>query len=816
MRRGFSITIAILLILSEVGLAYAQPTRPVTKSPDQPSHEAKEDVAPTDRPSKSPDTESTSSASSLDPVDKELAVWLVNQARHQGHLIGRADPRSVSLQVIALLEASTAVSKECPDAHYWLYDLYSRMDRTDAAREALTRYVMMTPGDDAARLRLLELNLSHRQTAEARMDFVRSELKQKPLSRVYESELRRYLAHGHYERRETEFASREVERALRLNPMNVSARELAYEMFGETEPALQRTEMALQLIAMNPSQANLVWDLAEFLDRLSLHVQAQEWYNRAIQIHQRTDTGAVPKEFLHKLAVSYVCSGDFGKAKEVADDILRDSPECHTTRLLRAHAEQKLGLEDAAHEDLLHVSKAYEQRADDILKEKLRDEAAEVAWFYSYHQPDKDRALMLARLAVDAPEPSPLARLAHGYALRLNGQTDEALKALNPLASTDQLAALELAKAQLERGNRAQALTLLHKAAAIQYSGIAYDLIGDLLSKYGEAAPQSPLHDKVVAVLDRFSRDVFDFCDRPEDFLKFTLRFAEEPIPPVGPIDVTFRAENTGPFAITLGEGFMSRPLVAVSARVGGEDGLRFNNYLQVLLNSRPLLQPGDAVEKTTAVDVGLFREHLLRTVSQSLEIEITALFDPVYEDGKLGVGMGTIEARPIRTKRRGVETIPEGVTALLDQSKSQDPAARITAAELLGALRADAESRLSGTKADGVPMDTITGALVTLVGDRDPRVRARAMVAVGWSKLDERITNAAASGVRGDAPPVVKMLAVSLFARQHGDKFVKVLRQLSRSDPSPFVRAMAESYLPRATNVTANRETDSINDPVP
>ena len=813
MRRSLIACVLTAFIVNPSGLAIAEKEPP--KSTIDSSRKTPPSAGKTENPVVRTG-ETDNATGGRDPLDRELAEWLVNQARHQGHLIGRADPRSVSRQVIAMLEAAASVSEECPDAYYWLYDLYIRMDRGDMARDALARYVRLTPGDDAAQLRLLEMNLSRLQTAEARQDFVRSELKQKTLSRVYESELRRCLAQWHRERRETEFAAREIEQALRLNPMNVAARELAYELFGETEPALQRTEMALQLIAMNPSQANLVWDLAEFLDRLSLHSQAQEWYNRAIQIHQRTDTTPVPLEFRHKLAVSYVSSGNLDQAKQVADEILREAADFHATRLLRAHVEQKLGLEDAAKEDMLQVARAYEQKADQILKENLADEAAEIAWFYSYHQPDNDKALALAKLAMSSGEPPPLARLAYGYALRLNGQTDEAIKTLEPLAATDQLAALELAKAQLDRGNRPQAITTLHKAATLQYSGIAYTLIADLLARYGEAAPRSPLHTKVVAALDKFNRRVFDFHDHPEEFLKFTIRFAEQVVPPAGPLNVVFRVENTGPFPVTLGEGFMSRPLIAVTACVGGEEGVRFNNYLQVMMNARPVLQPGDAVEKTVAVDVGLFREHLLRTASQDAEIEIAALFDPVYEDGKLGIGMGTIEARPIRITRSGVDTSPEAIAALIDQAKSPAVADRIRSAEVLGALRADAESRLSGSRAGDLPTDAIAAAMVSLLGDSDYRVRARAMAAVGWSKLDERLTNAAAPGVRGDVHPVVRMLAVSLFARQHGDRFIKVLRQLSRSDPSPFVRVMAEGYLPRTPNVTANRELDSANDPVP
>ena len=770
------------------------------------------------------------------------ATWLVNLARHQGHLVGRTDPRSASLHVLALLEAAVSISPDCAEAHYWLYDLYFRMGWTEEAHKALSQYVRLTPGDDAARLRCLEFELADRQTAEDRVEYLKVQLQQKPLSRAYESELHRWLAKHYCERRETEFAATEVEQALRLNPMNVPARQLAYELFGETEPALQRVEVALQLIAMNPSQANLVWDLAEFLDRLSLHTYAQEWYERALRIHESTGAGPVPPEFWQKLALSYVSSGDFEKARQAADEALEIDPAVHTARLLRANAETKLGQPEAAEEDVQFVAQAYEARVDEVVSKKLTAEAAEIAWFYGYHRPDKDRALRLAKIAMEDAEPGSLARLAYGYALRLNGRADEAQAVLDPLANIDQLAALEVARLHIERGNRGQAVTLLHKAATIQYSGIAYQLIADLLAKHGETAPQPPLHNKVIAALDKFQRDVFDYYQRPEDFLKFTLRFADDRLPVTGPINVTFRLENVGPFAVTFGEGFMARPLVAVCATLrarqepkqaaGADEDVKsasaerrderpeaavaFDDYLQVLLNSRTMLLPGESTEKTVAIDVGPMREHLLRNVTQPLTLEISALFDPVYEDGKLDAGAGTIQAASIQAMRLGVEVSPPAFDALLARANSPDAAERAAVAEILGALRADAEQHPDRMETKALPPDAVNATLATLLADPDWSVRARATVAVGWAKLDPRVTNAAAGGVRGDAHPVVKLLAVRLFAQHHGEKFVQVLNQISKADPSPFVRTMAESYLPRPGRVSANRAGAEADDATP
>jgi hypothetical protein len=190
-------------------------------------------------------------------------------------------------------------------------------------------------------------------------------------------------------------------------------------------------------------------------------------------------------------------------------------------------------------------------------------------------------------------------------------------------------------------------------------------------------------------------------------------------------------------------------------------------------------------------------------------------MFDPVYADGRLTAGMGTITAAPIAATRHGLDTAPTAMAALSNRANSDDVMHRIRAADQLGALLADAEHR-PRDPADGLPLDAARATLDTLLSDNDWRVRAQALVAVGWSKLDTRLTNAAAPIVRRDPHPVVKLMAVRLFARQHGEKFAQVLELLSKSDPNRFVRMMAESYLPRGSRVQANRSVTQIEDPSP
>ncbi|MEK6642299.1 MAG: tetratricopeptide repeat protein [Planctomycetota bacterium] len=732
----------------------------------------------------------------------DMGLWLVNLARHQGHLVGRGDPRSASLQVLALLEAAADVDSECAEAFYWLYDLQHRMGQDKAAHASLARYVKLAPTDEAARIRLFEIGLEEQQNAEKRLAFVQSALKDAPMPPAYESAVRSTLARLRYERRESEEAGQEIENALRLNPMNTEARELAYEMYGETEAELQRVEMALQLVSINPSQANLIWDLGELLDRLSLHKPAQEWFNRAIDLHKRQDSSKVPAEFWNTLGLSYVGSGDFAKAKESADQALGVDATYLTARLMRASAERKLGDDKAADEDIATVQKSYDAQVDEIISKKQSDKAAEIAWFYCYYKTDKEKALKLADIAVGGANPGRLAQLAHGYALRLNGKTDEALKILEPLAASDQMAAVEVARIFSEQSKKAEAVTLLTKAAALQYSGIAFNQIRELLTKLGEKPPEAPVYGKITAALEKFHRDVFDFPQRPGEFLKFTIRTAAAPTS-VGPINVIFRMENAGPFPITFGEGFMVRPLVALSANVGGEKGV-FKDYLQVLLNARAMLLPGDALEKQVAVDVGALREFMIRRSGEDASIELIAMLDPVLKNNMLSQGPGTMIAAPLVVKLKGIDLSPEATASLVRSVTSANLSERMIAAQRIGGVLAWAEHNTSKAAAAKLPVDTLRSAMAQALGDKAWQVRAHALCAASWSTMDGPTTSAAAPTV-GDSNAVLKTLAVRLFAPQQGEKFKPVLEQLLKTDASHFVRLIAASYLPDGARMQAS-----------
>lgn len=723
-----------------------------------------------------------------------IGDWMVDLARHHGHLLGRTEPRKASMRVLALLEGAQSVAPDNAQAAFWSFDILSRLGRTDSALAALKTYVRLNKSDDAARIRLTDLEMAGRQTAQERGDYLKKQLGETGLSRIVESDLRTRLAEYHYENGENDVAGEQIARALRLNPMNVAARRIGYELFGETEPALQRVELALQMVSANPTQSNLIWDLAEFLDQLSMHKEAQTFYTRAIEVHEAGSKGPVPPTFYAKLAMSYASSGDYPAAIKAAEQSIKQSPQFNMARIIKAYALRKSGDTQAADQEIEFAQTSYEARIAEVTQSGKADEAAEIAWFYAYHKPDKVKALSLAKVAMASKDAGSLAHLANGYALHANDLTDEAIAELEPLAEVDQFAALELAKIYAEKNQPARARTLLAKAATLQYSGVAYEAISDQMKELGETPAPVPDRKPLKEAVAQLNQRMFEFIRRPGEFLEFSLRFADAEPAPSAPIRVVLKLKNKSPFAITFGEGFMVRPLAAISAKVGEAEPAMFGSYLQVMLNERPVLWPGDSFEKITTIDIGPIRDYLTQTIGREQAIELTALLDPIYQDEHLVAGPGTIIAAPVTTRRPGLDLTTTGIAAIINRSGSADAGVRAATADAVGAILATAGGKFGGIPG-GVDTVKLRTTLATLLADPNLLVKAHALVAAGGSALDDATTVAAAPAIQ-DSRTAIRLLAVRLFAERQGGKFSKALDALATSDTDRSVRMMARSYL--------------------
>jgi hypothetical protein len=219
-------------------------------------------------------------------------------------------------------------------------------------------------------------------------------------------------------------------------------------------------------------------------------------------------------------------------------------------------------------------------------------------------------------------------------------------------------------------------------------------------------------------------------------------------------------------------------------------------------MNERPVLVPGDAVEKTVAINVGAMQDRLISSVDRELDIEISAVFDPVFVDGRLAAGLGTISAAPIAATRPGIDLSGAALEALIGAAASADVEKRAETAERIGAALGALQH---GDGQAGDSPQLLQASLAGLLNDADWRVRARATRVAEWVILDDRTLMPAAAARVQDQHAAVRLLAVYLFATRQGEDFRKPLEHIARSDASLGVRTLARSFLPDPDNERAS-----------
>ena len=744
-----------------------------------------------------------------------LADALVDAARHHGHLYARDDPRRTTLHVLAMMKAATEYDPRHAEAWMWQFDLLSRLGSREEAREALARYVALAPDDDSAALQLLAMQVETLQTAEARGAFLAERLKDPPRSRFLRSDIHRRLAEFYREREQRDLAMQQIASALRWMPLNVAARELAYDLFSDTDPFQQRVELALQLLTANPSQVDVLWELGRLLDEHAMHREAQAWYVYALSIQRGTKNN--PPDVTHwlTLARSYADCGDYTHALEAIDQALTPQPRHVAARLLKASILQRREAAPAtapANADdrsaqvapsraiLDELAFEYNQRMQDVLKNKDAAAATDIAWFFAFWLPDDAKALQMSELAMTAPSPDAAARRAYGFALLLNYRTKDAIAQLQPLAEADPWAAYGLGQALVAENRRAEAAEALKRGATLRYSGMAYERIAELLRSLGESPPPPPKYPQVSAALDRFDRRVLNFFTRPQDTLRLTARFLDDPIPVGGPCRVRLRLENVNPpgsFSVTLGAGLMVQPRVMLSATLGGPAGKSFRNFTEALLNARPVLAPGESIERVVSVDVGALREELITRATATQSLTLTALLNPQRRYDDYVAGLGSVYAPPVTATRPGLPTDDTGIAELVRSAADADPRRRAAAARALGAMLAARDRALGAFEpAEAIDRGGVTEALLTLAIDREAAVRAMALDALRWSRPSGRLVAERLSRLVGDESFVVRLMAIRLFAQIQWDSFSAALPDIARNDPSASVRLLAKSYL--------------------
>jgi tetratricopeptide (TPR) repeat protein len=531
----------------------------------------------------------------------------------RGERLGEAEFR----QAAALLRAAATLSPAEPRFWRLLVEAELQLGNGDGALSALQGYRKIAPNDRVAQIQLIELHESRMESGDKALAYLRAVLAKEAVPAEVRSHVAVLLVRRLLDRGEEGQVSAVLDQALTLNPVNVAALDLKYELVSGRGGPAERAAGLLALLRANPIRPAAMAELARLVADAGLGKESLEWFRRAADLY--AVAGAADPFDYHDVVVDYAAqvylAGQIQAARGMVDQLLKANPEDVDAWLLRLVIERGAGDEAAyakareqaaaglaarwgavakaiaappaaegqegagagagadadavAPADVPEPSAVAEQvkaAGDEQKQAMFVSAAADFAWFEVYFNDQPGAATKwVDALATVLPEDNvTLARL-RGWAQAANKQAAEARQTLAPQRESDPLSALGLVRLDLEdAGGDPAAQKAADDKARELLSGRQSGLVGAILAQGLKDRDLVPgPHPDAAAIrqeLQKFPRAWLDIIEAPQRFysirvepLRVAHRYGE-------PMFARIVVQNLSDFDITIGENGVVRP----------------------------------------------------------------------------------------------------------------------------------------------------------------------------------------------------------------------------------------------------------------
>jgi tetratricopeptide (TPR) repeat protein len=349
------------------------------------------------------------------------------------------------------------IAGDFPDAALLLADLHLRTGAPDPAIEILQKLVSKQPNFQAYAL-LGSAYLRKREPAKA-VDAFRNIVARAPKD-PRGPHLVGLALRAQDKRAE---AKKAFEDALALLPDYLEPMDQLITMaFAEKQPdvALERVQ---RQIARAPKSAGLLYLLGKVHETRSESQRAEAAYLKALELEP-----ALTPVYI-ALGGLYANSGRYDQALRNVNEALRRNPKQIAAQMLAGIIYERKG-------DIPNATKAYEQAL--VLNPRFTPAANNLAYIYSEHGGDKERALQLAQLAKETAPDEPHISDTLGWILYKRGVYERALSLLKESAAKlpdNAEIQYHLGMAYAKVGDKASAKQALSKAATSSVSFVGKD-----------------------------------------------------------------------------------------------------------------------------------------------------------------------------------------------------------------------------------------------------------------------------------------------------------------------------------------------------
>lgn len=670
-----------------------------------------------------------------DPASADAAVAdrLVEMARHTLRSEAVTDATWHSAQ--SLFQAAVRLRPDEPRYLRLLLETQLHTNDSSGAIDTARKLLTLDPADQSVQLQLIELYLSQMQTVDAQANYLRDLLDKTAIDPEVRSRLAMRLARLMMEQSQLDPATKAVDQALELDPLNFQALQWRYQQNLDAQP-LARVSILLELLKSNPAHPELMSALAGELAQVGLVRESVSWYAQAFSLSGRMGI-AISSQTAADYASELLLADRVGEAGRLIEQMLKADDSDPVAWMLRLVAEKNSWDTVAAvstltdGQSLTKARQALDKRLQQVAQQLVKQAATtqpnistqsdapapssqpsadvlrsapvpladayrsaltDLAWFEIYFaQKPQDALPLIDQLKAISPDDSVSVTRLEGWAYLVQGKLAEARTKLQPVEDRDPLAALGMLRPTGSDGQTASGLTgeVLRVQRQELMTANPSGLVGVIIHRELSSQAVTPVlasgADAVSEKLKSFDENWLQILDRPERF--YTLR--AEPLQVAHkygePMLARVTLANLSDYPLTIGDQGILRPDLWIDASVRGITQQQFPGTAFDRLAKRLVLKPKERITQIVQIDQGNLADFFAANPGISIQVFATIMTNPTTNQQGVLSGVAGYSSRFSRMMERSGYPFNSGVDKdrLVEQATTGDSAARIRSLQL-------------------------------------------------------------------------------------------------------------------------------------
>lgn len=619
---------------------------------------------------------------------------------------------------------------------------------------------------------------------------------------VLASELATQLGLLAAEKADAAGAKNQLTYAFQANPYNQLAFDKLQELLTAENLSISPQVYSVQLRRMldaNPYKLSSVLQYADLLRQMELYSYAARMYEYADSLFGYHTSGQQSGQtiYLPWMLSCYRSPQLYSQCLDLAERFRSKDVFDLMLEAIAGRAAVKMGRTDQARSLLEQAA----LKAEQMLGEKdlvLPIYPEHLAWYFSFILERPDSALAWSNQAFSQAPDRRGVRSIFAYTLAVNGQYELAQQYAEPLAKSDQVAAITMALVRQHEEAKQTAIDLLRGTIAQSPDSFEAEKARTLLSNLGADYLAPTYIQEVEKVLEEtFGPRVCPTYLAPRQRFSTKMLFSGGDVFYGAELDPRLVIENNSSAPLVIQNGSMLNGSIRVDAAVRGDLTLDIPNVLTThIYPSRPVM-PNEHIFIPLDLNTGTLRRLLATYPQATVEVEFTVYLDPVVlEDGTVVPALKDMPPVRATVRRRGVHLTREYLMQRLDALAKGQEGQKIQAARLFTGLLAEQEAFRQGQaqyKYTEVEQSLLIDAVRRSLMDENWRLRVNTLDAI-YSvtiPIDYTLIETLSSNLNHDRWPV-RFMTLTLLSRLQKGSFGAVLDWTAQYDPYPLNRRLA------------------------